>query len=271
VAISASGQYQTAIVSGGTDIYVSSDYGVTWASELTTTAQLWKSLAMSATGQYQMALIASSSTVYVSKDYGQTWQTATTAMGALTFDAVAISASGQYTACAVSSGYIWLSAQTTTIANGLAINSLQSTNSVALTLRETQNNVAYTQYVTAYTSSLLEKGTYQLFGSGGGFTNQYMKTSPIQEPSTSIVYMNPGLLDSTRVGSFTTNSNVAVGVRCISITSNSKVQLGITGHPIDASLALSLITRPTITIYQYSSFTAFALRTGVTYDYTVWG
>jgi hypothetical protein len=42
--------------------------------------------------------------------------------------------------------------------------------------------------------------------------------------------------------------------------------LCMTGHP-----ASSAVTRPTIVIYQYSSFTAQAALANVTYDYTVWG
>ena len=265
VVISASGQYQTAIISGGTDIYVSSDYGTTWASKLTTAAQAWRSVAMSATGQYQMALITSSATVYVSKDFGQTWQSTTASCGAQAFDALAISASGQYTACAVSNGYLWLSVPATTVPDGLTIYSLQSTNAATLTIQETQNNMAYTHYLSAYTSSVLERGTYQIFGTGYGFTNQYIKTSPITTPSTSIVYCNPGLLDTTRMGSFTTITGT-IGIACRSITSASRVQLSLTGHPTGT------ITRPTIVINQYSSFTVTASGTvGATYDYAVWG
>jgi hypothetical protein len=60
VAMSASGQYQTAVVNSSTVgfIYISSNYGVTWTHQ-TATSQGWTAVAMSASGQYQTAAVCS--------------------------------------------------------------------------------------------------------------------------------------------------------------------------------------------------------------------
>jgi photosystem II stability/assembly factor-like uncharacterized protein len=109
--VSASGQYQTAVVYGGASgfIYISSNYGVTWTSTATSVGtQSWQAVAMSASGQYQTAVI-STGFLYISSNYGVTWtQTATSQ----TWQAVAMSASGQYQTAVVNSGtvgYIYIS------------------------------------------------------------------------------------------------------------------------------------------------------------------
>jgi hypothetical protein len=53
VSISATGQYQTAVVYNGF-IYVSINYGSTWIR--TASSQFWRSVSLSATGQYQTAV-----------------------------------------------------------------------------------------------------------------------------------------------------------------------------------------------------------------------
>jgi hypothetical protein len=54
VAVSASGQYQTAVINNGF-LYISTNYGVTWTS--TATSQAWRGVAVSASGQYQTAVV----------------------------------------------------------------------------------------------------------------------------------------------------------------------------------------------------------------------
>jgi len=63
------GQYQTA--ANGTEIYVSSNYGITWSQVYSFgMSQIFVSMCL--TGQYQ-AVISSGDTLYQSSDYGQTW------------------------------------------------------------------------------------------------------------------------------------------------------------------------------------------------------
>jgi len=91
VAMSASGQYQTALDNGG-DIYRSVDYGVTWTSIGQTTLNIWSGIAMSASGQYQTAF-DNTGNIYRSIDYGATWPFNQNISGLLS---IAMSASGQF-------------------------------------------------------------------------------------------------------------------------------------------------------------------------------
>jgi hypothetical protein len=94
VAISATGQYQTAVVSSGSIIYTSSNYGVTWTPQTVTESSSWRSVSLSSTGQYQSA-VGSSNFIRTSSDYGINW-TSRTAPGAPDWRSVSLSATGQY-------------------------------------------------------------------------------------------------------------------------------------------------------------------------------
>jgi hypothetical protein len=61
--MSASGQYQVAVVNGEY-IYISSNYGSEWIS--TATSQSWYSVDMSASGQYITAVVSGSGNIYTS-------------------------------------------------------------------------------------------------------------------------------------------------------------------------------------------------------------
>jgi hypothetical protein len=104
VSMSASGQYQTAVVYGGY-IYISSNYGVTWTQQ-TVTSKYWWAVTMSASGQYQTAVVYNGF-LYTSSNYGVTWtqQTATSQY----WYAVAVSASGQYQTAVIQNGFIYTS------------------------------------------------------------------------------------------------------------------------------------------------------------------
>lgn len=73
VAISETGQYQTAVSSGsGTGLICTSrNFGVDWDSS-NNLKNDWKSIAMSSTGKYQTALIDSGN-IYYSNNYGDSW------------------------------------------------------------------------------------------------------------------------------------------------------------------------------------------------------
>lgn len=70
ISISATGKYQTAIEEYG-DIYISSDYGVTWAPQYNIGASSTNNVSISLTGQYQTA--ANGIDIYTSNNYGVTW------------------------------------------------------------------------------------------------------------------------------------------------------------------------------------------------------
>jgi hypothetical protein len=129
VAVSASGQYQTAGAYNGF-LYISSNYGVTWTS--TAASRSWYGVAVSASGQYQTAVVYSGTVgyIYISTNYGATWAQQTNTPQQ--WQAVAMSASGQYQTAVVYSGtvgYIYISTnygatwapQTTTPQNWQAV------------------------------------------------------------------------------------------------------------------------------------------------------
>lgn len=111
VSLSSSGQYQTAVASRniappgglvGSEIYSSSDYGVTWTERLPARAVLrWLSVSLSSSGQYQTAVACKfqfnsdvfAGQIYVSADYGGTWAARATSEY---WVSVSISSSGQY-------------------------------------------------------------------------------------------------------------------------------------------------------------------------------
>ena len=70
VSISASGKHQSAIEEYG-DIYISDDYGTTWAPRENIGTSLTNNVRISLTGQYQTA--ANGIEIYTSTDYGNTW------------------------------------------------------------------------------------------------------------------------------------------------------------------------------------------------------
>ena len=71
VAISFSGQYQTAIVNPSGYIYVSNDYGENWSEKSIETN--WTTIAMSASGKYQ-SVGNENGSIYISRDFGESWE-----------------------------------------------------------------------------------------------------------------------------------------------------------------------------------------------------
>ena len=103
VSVSKTGQYQSAVISGG-NIWTSSDYGVTWTSRAT--ALSWNSVSLSSTGQYQSATV-NGGFIWTSSDYGVTWTSRATSS---TWNSVSLSSTGQYQTAAVSASFlIWAS------------------------------------------------------------------------------------------------------------------------------------------------------------------
>jgi len=73
VAISSTGEYQTAVSSGG-GIWISSNYSITWNKcvDILTFHLLWSSVSMSESGQYQTA-VASGNGIWISSNFGIDW------------------------------------------------------------------------------------------------------------------------------------------------------------------------------------------------------
>jgi len=104
VAVSASGQYQTAVVFNG-GIYYSNNYGFAWYQSNASTLN-WHSVAVSDSGQYQTAVVDNGG-IYLSIDYGVTWNQSTASIQF--WYSVAVSASGQYQTAVVHLGGIYYS------------------------------------------------------------------------------------------------------------------------------------------------------------------
>jgi photosystem II stability/assembly factor-like uncharacterized protein len=113
ISLSSNGQYQSAVVNGGS-IYTSNDYGSTWVantSESTPTSANWSSVSISsASGQYQSAVVNGGS-IYTSNDYGQTWTQNTSANTPTTanWNSISLSSTGQYQTAVASNGSIYTS------------------------------------------------------------------------------------------------------------------------------------------------------------------
>ena len=99
VAMSASGQYQTASTS--TNIYISQNYGQTWTQNSQSFIAADK-LAMSSSGQYQACIQYHLTNIYISINFGITWSSYITPI--LNITSVAMSSSGQYIAVVGNNG-----------------------------------------------------------------------------------------------------------------------------------------------------------------------
>ena len=100
IAMSSSGQYQTAYISStvttvGGLLYYSNNYGVTWTAATWTpgTSALWATIGISSSGQYQCASITDG-TIYYSSSYGQSWTASNITSNVSS--TLALSSSGQY-------------------------------------------------------------------------------------------------------------------------------------------------------------------------------
>jgi hypothetical protein len=106
IGISATGQYQSAVVDGGY-IYTSNNYGVTWSQATSDATRYWRSVSLSANGQYQTAVVATGY-IYTSNNYGVTWKQATSD-STRNWIGVSMSSTGQYQTAVVTGGYIYRS------------------------------------------------------------------------------------------------------------------------------------------------------------------
>ncbi len=101
-AISSTGQYQIVCGYPG-NIYISSDYGATWASK--TPSLNYIGAEISSTGQY-MSVVPDNGYVYTSSDYGVNW--INRGLPSIYYTGIAMSQTGAYQT-AVSNGYIYVS------------------------------------------------------------------------------------------------------------------------------------------------------------------
>jgi hypothetical protein len=128
VAMSATGQYQTAVVNGGT-ICISSDYGTSWTDK--DQSRAWYGIAMSASGKYQTAVV-NGGRIYLSNNYGISWSSSTTPDSDRNWYKIAMSASGKYQTAVIYNGSIWISSDFGTNYDNVAGTSSTNWNSIAM-------------------------------------------------------------------------------------------------------------------------------------------
>jgi len=112
VSLSYDGRYQTIAAE---NIYVSSDYGVTWTDISDPAYEFndgnWQGVSLSSDGRHQTA-IDNGGKVYISNNYGSTWAAVTQdIMQNKTWVSVSISATGEYQTILEQNGKIYLSNQ----------------------------------------------------------------------------------------------------------------------------------------------------------------
>ena len=173
VTMSASGEYQSAVVFGGS-IWYSNNYGVTWTVS-TALSSRWISVAMSSSGQYQTAVASSSGSngyIWYSTNYGINWTQTTSALAV--WNGVAMSSSGQYITALVYTGNIYTA--------NIPIPATSYLTNTNLVIGNVRQNTAATQ------SIVLNASLTTLTGFSGSAC--YIK--PIRNANTqSTIYYNP--------------------------------------------------------------------------------
>jgi hypothetical protein len=186
VAISASGQYITAVPQATGFIYRSSNYGSSWTtagSSLT-----WYSVAMSASGQYQVASTnQASQSCYYSFDYGQTWTATTGAPSGQQLWTLTMSASGQYACLATISsgmyysstyGQTWVAASGATTVMTVVAMSASGQYAICASANTNPNYIYYsTNYGQTWTASSYSSASGQnWYGCAISSNGQYLLT-----------------------------------------------------------------------------------------------
>ena len=105
VAMSATGQYQSAVVGDG-NIWTSSNYGVTWTAR--ETRRNWTGISLSSSGQYQTAANMNGF-LYISHDFGINWFPKDAARDRQGDRCISLSSTGQYQTATVVDGQLWIS------------------------------------------------------------------------------------------------------------------------------------------------------------------
>jgi hypothetical protein len=109
ISISSSGQYQTAETRHGSNnshnIYVSSDFGISWSLKKSITLAYSSSISVSSSGRYQ-SFVAESEYIYNSANYGVTWNPVDAVRS---WNGISVSSTGQFQSAIVNGGYIYTS------------------------------------------------------------------------------------------------------------------------------------------------------------------
>jgi photosystem II stability/assembly factor-like uncharacterized protein len=109
--MSSDGKYQFAIENGG-DVYMSSDYGITWSviEDPLIMSKQWVSISCSASGQYITSL-ENNGNIYISSDYGLSWTRVadTNVSDSKDWRSISVSSDGLYQCAIEYSGQVYMS------------------------------------------------------------------------------------------------------------------------------------------------------------------
>ena len=268
--MSASGKYQAIVTTGTGNLYVSSNYGVTWAAASgAATNQNYQCVYLSSTGQYQLACYLGG-LLYVSNNYGASWSTTASALQA---NAVAVSATGQYMAVSVNGGTIvtsntygqsWTSTTAPTGAwTAVAVSASGQYMSATLGApgtiyysinygtNWTQATWAITAQNTAYASNywnnifVTSGGQYQLATANVLTANLvfYYRFNLTDQTSTTVYNGATGLYDATLYGSASISSaNYKNSTGSLSLTATSSQYLKLPTFQMTSGIAATGIT-----------------------------
>ena len=242
VAMSSSGQYQTAI--GGSNYYVSSNYGITWSQPNTISGISLTALSISQTGQYQV--IAGNSigdtvigNIYKSTNYGSTFIKLTYGQNIYPITETEISSNGQKIVVGTSNtaimyisfngGESWGSSFTETNAtmgvDGIAMSQDVSANYITVTM---DNYGIYKSQNGGTNFSVIKPNNniYKWLGVAMSSTGQYQIAS---ENTTYYIWI------STNYGAnwtqITGSNNIAgtnVAITSLNLSSDGKIITGVT-------------------------------------------
>jgi hypothetical protein len=210
VAMSSSGQYQTATTQTG--IYYSNDNGSTWTKSGDLGTTNWNSVAMDTTGQYQTAVSGNSSSIAYSTNYGVNW----------TLYAYSISSN-----LSVSMGGTNGLYQTAVGAGGMFLLGAQS-NSLSYTY---SNTTPYITSLSSYSGSF--GGNQQVTIQGANLTSAQNVTFGIT-PATNLSVTSTQITCTTPAGPPSATVNVTV-TGSTGIPSNS-LQYTYTAAPVITSI-----------------------------------
>jgi len=257
VAISANGQYQTAIAATGQSnveagIYISSDYGLSWmiatdtvTNDTTPNKRTWYAIAMSASGQYQTAVTTTDAAfagyIYTSSNYGLTWtQNSNSSLGKNWYSC-AVSATGQYQTAIV---YYNDTTASFSLVNTTATNASTKTygiyisNNYGATWSECTsvlNGSSNVYNPSWYSIAISSSGQYQSAVVGNP-TNTSFKTSSYTI-TYGTYYTNCGVYVSTNYGntwtlttpSLNLFSNSSPSLTCIAMSASGQYQTALGG------------------------------------------
>lgn len=274
LAISGTGQYQMAQNTATNTMYLSSDYGATFAAVLATPC--W-SCAIDYTGQYQV-IARLPTNIYYSVNYGVTWSIATNYPNPTQSRSVSMSANAQYLLAPNANGPFYLNrnsvwfpagiSTTTAQVSSLTTNSI--TNSGSFFVNSLRSDPTLTTGIVRYNSTTQELVFNELGGGGtqstiSSFQNAYVSSLGINCNSPQFV------LDVNGTGNFISTLTPFASISTANISTANISTANISSAQVNAlfvsSASISSIVANTVSTNTLTTFNNFfSWRTTTTAD-----